>query len=196
MSPSALACSFQAIRLISHRLLRALVTKTDKQLGGGQFYKTTLHALLTNPIYIGKVTYHDEMYEGEHQAIVDPAVFAAVKKKLNSNRVSLGDRIHGKSPGVLAGLLRCSACDSMMTHSTSGGSGRGKRYRYYVCNKERSAATKPAPGLHCQRRRLNALWWHNFSRSQSTRRYSMRPAIALAGPLTIKGTRFGKSFPY
>jgi site-specific DNA recombinase len=100
------------------------ITKTDKQLGGGQFYKTTLHALLTNPIYLGKVSYRDEMYEGEHRAIVDPEVFAAVKKKLNANRVSLGDRIHGKSPGVLAGLLRCSACDSMMTHSTSGGSGR------------------------------------------------------------------------
>jgi site-specific DNA recombinase len=104
---------------------------------------------LTNPIYIGKVTYHDEMYEGEHQAIVDPAVFAAVKKKLHSNRVSLGDRIHGKSPGVLAGLLRCSACDSMMTHSTSGGSGRGKRYRYYVCNKatKRGHKTCPRPSL-------------------------------------------------
>jgi site-specific DNA recombinase len=104
---------------------------------------------LTNPLYIGKVTYHDEMYEGEHQAIVDPAVFAAVKKKLHSNRVSLGDRIHGKSPGVLAGLLRCSACDSMMTHSTSGGSGRGKRYRYYVCNKatKRGHKTCPRPSL-------------------------------------------------
>jgi site-specific DNA recombinase len=125
------------------------VTKTDKQLGGGQFYKTTLHALLTNPIYLGKVTYHDEMYEGEHQAIVDPAVFAAVKKKLNANRVNLGDRIHGKSPGVLAGLLRCSACNSMMTHSTSGGSGRGKRYRYYVCNKatKRGHKTCPRPSL-------------------------------------------------
>jgi site-specific DNA recombinase len=126
------------------------ITNTDKQLGGGQFYKTTLHALLTNPIYLGKVCYRDEMYEGEHRAIVDPEVFAAVKKKLNSNRVSLGDRIHGKSPGVLAGLLRCSACDSMMTHSTSGGSGRGsKRYRYYVCNKakKRGHKTCPRPSL-------------------------------------------------
>lgn len=129
---------------------KSWITKTDKQLGGGQFYKTTLHALLTNPIYLGKVCYRDEMYEGEHRAIVDPDVFAAVKKKLNANRVGLGDRIHGKSPGVLAGLLRCSACDSMMTHSTSGGSGRGsKRYRYYVCNKakKRGHKTCPRPSL-------------------------------------------------
>ena len=111
-------------------------TKDSRELGGGLFYKTTLHSLLTNPIYHGKVCYRDEMYEGEHRAIVDPEVFAAVKKMLNANRVSLGDRIHGNSPGVLASLLHCSACDSLMTHSTSGGSGRGsKRYRYYVCNK-------------------------------------------------------------
>lgn len=129
---------------------KSWVTKTGKQLGGGQFYKTTLHALLTNPIYLGKVSYRDEMYEGEHRAIVDPEVFGEVKKKLNANRVSLGDRIHGKSPGVLAGLLRCSACDSMMTHSTSGGSGSGsKRYRYYVCNKakKRGHKTCPRPSL-------------------------------------------------
>ncbi len=125
------------------------VTKTGKFLGGGPFYKTALHALLTNPIYLGKVTYHDVVYEGEHQAIVEPAVFAEVKKKLRDGRVNLGDRIHGKSPGVLAGLLRCTACDSLMTHSTSGGSGRGKRYRYYVCNKatKRGHKTCPRPSL-------------------------------------------------
>ncbi len=128
---------------------KSWVTKDDKLLGGGSFNKTSLHALLTNPIYIGKVTYHEETYEGEHQGIVDPAVFAAVKKKLHAGRVNLGDRIHGKSPGVLAGLLRCTACNSLMTHSTSGGSGRGKRYRYYVCNRatKRGHKTCPRPSL-------------------------------------------------
>jgi site-specific DNA recombinase len=118
-------------------------------LGGGPFHKTTLHALLTNPIYLGKVTYRDEVYEGEHEAIVDPAVFANVKKKLHAGRVNMGDRIHGKSPGVLAGLIRCTACDSLMTHSTSGGNLRGKRYRYYVCNKasKRGHKTCPRPSL-------------------------------------------------
>lgn len=111
------------------------VTKSGKLLGGGPFYKTTLHALLTNAIYLGKVTYREEVYEGEQQAIVDPAVFAEVKKKLRAGRVSLGDRVYGKSRGVLAGLLRCTACNSLMTHSTSGGNGRGKQYRYYVCNR-------------------------------------------------------------
>ncbi len=37
----------------------------------------------------------------------------------------------------------------MMTHTTSGGSGRGKRYRYYVCNKasNRGHKTCPRPSL-------------------------------------------------
>ena len=36
-----------------------------------------------------------------------------------------------------------------MTHSTSGGSGRGKRYRYYVCNRatKRGHKTCPRPSL-------------------------------------------------
>jgi site-specific DNA recombinase len=125
------------------------ITTAGKPLGGGPFGKTSLHALLTNPVYLGKVTYHDEIYEGEHDAIVDPKVFAAVKKKLRDARVGFGDRIHGQSLGVLAGLLRCTSCDAMMTHSTSGGSGRGKRYRYYVCNtaSKRGHQTCPRPSL-------------------------------------------------
>ncbi len=125
------------------------VTKSGKSLGGGPFGKNTLHALLTNPTYIGKVTHHDDVYEGEHDAIVAEEVFSAVKLKLRSGRVNFGDRVHGRSSGVLAGLLRCTACNALMTHATSGGSGRGKRYRYYVCNKasKRGHKTCPRPSL-------------------------------------------------
>ncbi len=55
--------------------------KSGKSLGGGPFEKNTLHSLLTNQIYLGKVTYHNEVYEGEHEAIVDPEVFAAVNRR-------------------------------------------------------------------------------------------------------------------
>jgi site-specific DNA recombinase len=40
------------------------------ELGGQPFCKTTLHRLLTNVAYIGKVRYKDEVHPGEHTAIV------------------------------------------------------------------------------------------------------------------------------
>ncbi len=47
-------------------------TKKGKERGGRPFNKNTLYRLLTNVTYLGKVRYKDEIYEGEHEAIVDP----------------------------------------------------------------------------------------------------------------------------
>lgn len=125
------------------------VTKSGKSVGGIRFNKNALHCLLTNRIYLGKVTYHDEVHEGEHDAIVDPETFDRVQTTLRSNRINSGDRLHGHSAGVLAGLMRCTACDSAMTHSTGGGRTKSKRYRYYVCSKamKRGRKTCPRPSL-------------------------------------------------
>ncbi len=122
-------------------------TKAGTTIGGSRFNKNALHGLLTNCIYLGKVSHHKEVYEGEHDAIVDPETFKLVQSKLRSNRVNSGDRVHGRSPGVLAGILHCTACDGVMTHSSTR---RGNRlYRYYVCNKatKRGRKTCPQPSL-------------------------------------------------
>jgi site-specific DNA recombinase len=125
------------------------VTKAGKTIGGIRFNKNSLHLLLTNRIYVGKVTYHDEVYEGEHDAIVDEAIFNNVHRKLRGNRINAGDRLHGTSAGVLAGLLHCTACSCLMTHSSSGGPSKPRRYRYYVCNSaaKRGRKTCPRPSL-------------------------------------------------
>lgn len=128
---------------------KSWISKMGKPMGGAPFGKNSLHSLLTNRLYIGKITYRDEVYDGQHEAIVDDGLFELVQKQLRSNRINVGDRVRGRSAGVLAGLIRCTACNSMMTHSTSGGSGYGKRYSYYVCNKatKRGRKTCPKPSL-------------------------------------------------
>ncbi len=120
-------------------------TNSGKMLGGGPFNKNTLHDLLTNRLYLGKVVYRDEIHEGEHDAVVDVKLFDAVQKKLRGGRLHFGSVVRGRSPGVLAGLIRCVACDSAMTHATSGGNGNGKRYRYYVCGKASKRGHKTCP---------------------------------------------------
>jgi site-specific DNA recombinase len=128
---------------------KSWTTKSGKPMGGTPFGKNSLHSMLTNRLYIGKVTYRNEVYEGQHDAIVDTKLFESVQKQLRRNRINVGDRVRGRSAGVLAGLIHCTARNSRMTHSTSGGSGYGKRYRYYVCNKatKRGRKTCPKPSL-------------------------------------------------
>jgi site-specific DNA recombinase len=46
------------------------------------FERTSLYRLLTNVAYIGKVRYKDEVHDGEHSGIVEPAVFQRVQSLL------------------------------------------------------------------------------------------------------------------
>ncbi|MDG2127321.1 MAG: recombinase family protein [Fuerstiella sp.] len=118
------------------------VTKKGVERGGKTFTKTSLHKVLTNVTYRGKVRYKDEVHEGEHEAIVDPDVWQQVQTVMQRNGRTGGAKVRNKFGALLKGLLRCVACDSAMTptHTTKNGN---KRYRYYVC-------------CHAQKR-----GWHN-----------------------------------
>ncbi|AQT67964.1 DNA-invertase hin [Anaerohalosphaera lusitana] len=123
------------------------VTRKGHVKEGNAFNKSSLRSLLTNPLYIGKVHYKGVLYDGEHDAIVDPNVFAEVKQLLSTNRREMIRFKSGKVGGILKGLLRCKACDAGMSHAFS--KKRNKRYRYYVCQNAQSRgwANCPHPSL-------------------------------------------------
>src|SRR5436309_4166931 len=66
------------------------VTRAGHDRGGDGFTKTSLHRLLTNVAYAGKVRYKDEVHDGEHPAIVDPAVWQRVQALFRRNGVTGG----------------------------------------------------------------------------------------------------------
>ena len=107
-------------------------TKKGKLRGGRPFNKNTLYALLTNVVFLGKVRYHDELYEGEHEGIVDAETFERVEKLLRLNNRTGGKRVRNKFGALLKGRLFCTPCGCAMSHSLTTRNGT-KRYRYYVC---------------------------------------------------------------
>ncbi|HPS03242.1 MAG TPA: recombinase family protein [Candidatus Sumerlaeota bacterium] len=110
------------------------ITKKGVERGGGGFNKNSLFGLLTNIIYIGKVDYKGEIFEGEHPAIVDETIWRRVQERLRQNGRSGGVDVRNKYGGLLKGLLYCEACHAAMIHTWTI-SDRGKRrYRYYVCS--------------------------------------------------------------
>ena len=122
---------------------------TKKQItrGGLPITKTRLHHMLTNVTYIGKIAYKDEVHEGEHEGIVDDAVFDRVQSMLRENGQSGCGEKRNKHGALLRGLLRCASCNCGMTHTyTSKGQ---RRYRYYVCNnaQQNGRAACPAPSV-------------------------------------------------
>ena len=110
---------------------KSWTTRKDEPRGGTPFNKATLHKVLTNVVYLGKIKYKDEVHEGEHEAIIDEKLFYKVRALLRRNNQS--GRKHGRNRygSLLKGILRCGPCGCSMghTHTKKG----NRRYRYYVC---------------------------------------------------------------
>ena len=100
--------------------------------GGLIFTKTTLGQMLGNVVYLGKVRHEDDVYDGQHPAIIDEEVWNDVQAILDRNHRTAGSILRNKYGALLKGLLRCKACDAAMIHSpvTKG----NRQYRYYVCS--------------------------------------------------------------
>ncbi len=107
-------------------------TRKGRDSGGKPFTKTSLFKLLTNILYTGKITYKDEIHDGEHPAIINEEIFHRVRLLLKRNGNTGGRQVRNRFGALLKGLLNCTPCGCAMTpsHTTKNGN---KRYRYYVC---------------------------------------------------------------
>jgi hypothetical protein len=66
-------------------LNKSWTTRQGIVRGGKPFSKGTLHYLLTNVTYLGQVKYQDQVFEGDHEAIVAEALFQGVQTMLGHN---------------------------------------------------------------------------------------------------------------
>jgi site-specific DNA recombinase len=119
-----------AIRALAEDLDRRGIRSKPRRLadGGGRFGVGALAYLLKNRFYIGEVVYRGEVHRGEHEPILDSALFEAVQAKLAAQAVARRCRLRG-SPALLSGRLFDHRGNRMSpTHSNKD----GVRYRYYV----------------------------------------------------------------
>jgi len=111
--------------------------KTKK---GREFFKGQLYHMLSNKVYIGKIVHKDNVYEGEHNGIIDDITFEKVQKLLYENKI---DKVCGTkscSNSLLTGLIFDDKNNRMTpSHSNC----HGRRYRYYI-----SQAIKKYNKLH------------------------------------------------
>ncbi len=123
-------------------------TKDGRRLGGKAFTKTSLHRLLTNVTYIGKTQYKREIYDGQHDAIVDPETWQRTQEQLARNSQRGGSAARNKSNALLKGIVWCVACGCLMT-PTYATKDRQKRYRYYRCQhgQQNGRGACPSPSV-------------------------------------------------
>jgi site-specific DNA recombinase len=112
--------------------IKRWTTQDGHESGGRRFDKSNLFNLLTNVLYLGKITLRKDVFDGEHQAIVDSEIFHRVQALLHRNGQSGGKYVRNRFGALLKGLLHCVPCNCAMVHTHTLKNGN-KRYRYYVC---------------------------------------------------------------
>ncbi len=101
---------------------------SGRQPGGVKFTYGPLAYLLKNRTYLGEMGHKGAWFDGEHAAIVDPALFNAVQDLLKSNSV-VRRQHRSDNQALLKGLLFDDRGNRMSPSFTSK---RGVRYRFYV----------------------------------------------------------------
>ncbi len=107
-------------------------TRKGKVIESRPFNRARLICLLSNPLYIGKVPYKDEMYDGEHEAIIEMETWSRAREILCNGYAVGRSAAKTKRNGLLSGILRCASCDAPMTRTYA--MKKGKKYSYYVCS--------------------------------------------------------------
>lgn len=100
-----------------------------RSVGGVAFTRGPLAGLLQNPIYVGKVKHRGELFDGEHEAIIDFDVWERTQQLFATNR---RERLHGtraRSPSLLTGMISDPDGRPMSPVFTTKGT---RQHRYYV----------------------------------------------------------------
>ena len=139
-----------------------LPLRTDgrgKTTGGGLISRGHLYKILSNPIYVGRLTHKGQVHEGLHDAIVDHETWDRVHRLLAEHaQHTAGSR--QDSDASLAGKVFDDRGNRMSpSHATKG----GRRYRYYVSQavlqgREQDAGSiARVPAMEIERRVVDAV---------------------------------------
>jgi site-specific DNA recombinase len=81
---------------------------------GRRWAKSTVETILSNPIYAGKISFKDQLFDGIHEPIISYDLFCALGliKKVCSHTRTTVDHVF-----TLKGLLTCAICGSTLTPS-------------------------------------------------------------------------------
>lgn len=106
-------------------------TRRLAAMGGKPFSRGHLYRILSNPIYIGKIAHKEEVFEGNHPAIIDEVLWQAVQDQIGNNLRVHRTRSMAADPSLLTGLVYDNQGNRLTpTHTKNG----ARRYRYYVSN--------------------------------------------------------------
>lgn len=105
------------------------IGRSGKEYGNAAFTRGALGRILQNRTYVGEISHKGNVYPGEHEAILDRALFNEVDASLSLSRQNHIDGVHAVESSLLISKVWDAQGRRMCPAHTNK---RGKRYRYYV----------------------------------------------------------------
>jgi site-specific DNA recombinase len=110
------------------------ISKTGRKTGGVPFGRGALYELLQNRIYLGQMPHKDQVYPGQHKAIVNRELWDKVQAKLKSNLQGERKSETMNRATLLEGKLFDQDGNRFTPTYTQK---KGRRYDYYVLQTEK-----------------------------------------------------------
>jgi site-specific DNA recombinase len=104
--------------------------RNGNQRGGSRISHGAIYYILANRIYLGEIVHKGQSHNGEHEAIIDIALFNAVATRLQSQRVKRTSRKAKATSSQLTGKLF--DLDGLPMRPTFAHGHKSRIYRYYV----------------------------------------------------------------
>jgi len=115
------------------------------------FGRGNLYHLLSNPIYIGKIRHQDNIYDGQHDAIINEELWDAVQARMEANTTERFSRTNSKSASILTGLIYDETGDRLSpVHAMK----NKVRYRYYISNRLSNGGSSKTDGWRIPAKQL------------------------------------------
>lgn len=130
---------------------KCYLTQKGKKVVGGAFTLAQIYKLLRNPIYNGKMKHKKEVFEGEHDAIIEDSLWQAVQTKLNANVMRRSGNQKSDGPAFVGRLYDYSGNKFSPTYSYKYSANGRYKMRYYINRQIRKTGK-----ASCQFRRIRA----------------------------------------
>jgi len=122
-------------------LSKRRTSKGGIESGGRSFSRGALYALLSNPIYVGEIRHKKLCHPGQHEAILDRAMWDRTQLRLGEHRVRSKSRDARVEKSPLTGRLVDENGDGLTpSHARKG----ERKYRYYVSRNLQAQGSVPS----------------------------------------------------
>ncbi len=123
-------------------LIPVLAAEGIKAKSGKPVEKGYLYRIISNPVYVGEAVHKGTSYPGEHQAIINRALWQRVQDILKVNPRKRAANSRARTPALLKGLIFGPNGTAMTPSHTRR---NGKLYRYYIAMDVLKRGSTPGP---------------------------------------------------